>query len=559
MGKKVEKTKKANMLKNIIIVAISVILVIFILINASNYIKEDTEGMLNLIINNRNVTLRLKKDIYINEKDVIYLSQEDIANFFDKYIYYEEEKNLIITTYDKKIAELSIDNNNIKINGATVKILSGAIIRNDTIYLPISELNTVYNIEVSYHKESQIITFDSLDREQEKADVSKKLSVKYKPTIFSKTVDKIEKAEKVILIETKDGWAKVRTSKGIIGYIKESKIKNIVTVRETMKPEEQEEKINLVWDYYSEYVTAPNRNGTTINGINVVSPSFFSLVRSGEGEINDNVGEEGKEYINWAKSNNYKVWAMVSNNSYKETTNEILNNYELRQGLIENIVTLAVRYDLDGINIDFENMYKEDKDLFSRFIIELAPRLKECGMTLSVDVTAPDGSDTWSLCYDRNVIGDVADYIIFMAYDQYGNGSNKAGTTAGYNWVENNIKKFLEQEDVDSNKLILGLPMYTRLWREDSNGDVTSSVVNMRNVNNVIPSDVEKVWDEDLKQYYVEYEEDGYTYKMWIEDENSIKEKVGLVSKYGLAGVASWEKDRESDNIWSIINEELNK
>ena len=158
-----EKGKFSNTIKNIIIIAISLVLVVLVLKNATNYIKEETEGMLNLIINNRNVTLRLKKDIYINDKNVIYLSKEDIANFFDKYIYYDEENNLIVTTYDKKIAELGINENSIKINASTVKILSGAINRDNTIYLPMSELNTVYNIEVDYNKESQIITFDSLE------------------------------------------------------------------------------------------------------------------------------------------------------------------------------------------------------------------------------------------------------------------------------------------------------------------------------------------------------------------------------------------------------------
>ena len=146
-----------------------------------------------------------------------------------------------------------------------------------------------------------------------------------------------------------------------------------------------------------------------------------------------------------------------------------------------------------------------------------------------------------------------------MAYDQYGNGSNKVGTTAGYNWVENNIKKFIGQEDIKSDKIILGIPLYTRLWKETRSGDITSSVVNMNSIENVLPDDVEKKWDEDLKQYYVEYKEGNITYKMWIEDEESIKQKVSLVNKYNLAGVAAWEKDREKDNIWTIINEELNK
>src|SRR5699024_3502411 len=112
---------------------------------------------------------------------------------------------------------------------------------------------------------------------------------------------------------------------------------------------------------------------------------------------------------------------------------------EARKNLILDIVELAKQYGLDGINIDFENMYREDEDMFSRFIIELEPRLKAIGKTLSVDVTAPDGADSWSMCYDRNVIGDVADYIVFMAYDQYGEASTEPGTTSGYEWVKVNL------------------------------------------------------------------------------------------------------------------------
>ena len=249
---------------------------------------------------------------------------------------------------------------------------------------------------------------------------------------------------------------------------------------------------------------------------------------------------------------------MVSNNSYKETTSKVLNSYTSRTNLINNIVNLANKYNLDGINIDFENMNESDKDVFSRFIIELEPKLKEAGKILSVDVTAPDGGETWSMCYDRNVIGDVADYIVFMAYDQYGSSSPKEGTTAGYNWVETNLNKFLNREEIPSNKIILGIPFYTRLWKEE-NGKITSQTVNIKDVNKVLPEGITKTWDNELKQNYVEYNKDGATYKIWIEDETSIKEKVGLVNNYNLAGTAAWEKDRETENIWTVINQELNK
>ena len=557
MRKDKRKEKKFNLV-NLVKIAIFLLLIISIFGIAPNYVRNNSEdGKINIIINNNNKTSKLKKDLYINEKKVVYMSVSDIRNYLDKYIYIDKENNQIITTCGEKIAVLPMNGNTININNSNLNLLSGPEIKDEEIYLPISQMASVYNMEMSYITDENTLILDSLDRELIKMDVSKNLNVKYKDTVFSKTVDKISKGEKVVVIEKNNNWCKIRTTKGKIGYVKTAKLQNEIYVRHNLVTQSSiEGKINLVWDYYSEYASAPNRNGTTIEGINVVSPSFFSLIKNGDGKLNVNVGDSGINYINWAKQNNYEIWAMVSNNSYKDTTSKILNSYTLRTNLINNIVYVANTYNLDGINIDFENMKEEDKDVFSRFIIELEPKLKEAGKTLTVDVTAPDGGETWSMCYDRNVIGDVADYIVFMAYDQYGSSSPKEGTTAGYNWVETNLKKFIDREEINSNKIILGIPLYTRLWKEE-NGKITSNTVNIKDVNTVIPSDVSRNWDKDLRQYYVEYMQGNTVYKMWIEDEESIKEKVGLVKEYNLAGTAAWEKDRESENIWTVINQEL--
>ncbi len=558
MRKDKSKEQKFNLF-NVVKTIVFLLLIICIFMLAPNYVRTNEQtGKINLIINNNNVTARLKKDLYINEKNIVYMSITDIKNYLDKYIYYDKTENQIITTYGEKIAVLPLSENKMIINNSSLNLLSGIETKENEIYLPISQMANVYNMDITYVKEEKTLILDSLEKELIRADVASNLNVKYKKIELSKTVDKIAKGDKIVLVQEDEGWSKIRTAKGKIGYVKTSKLQNKVSVRQNLIIGTELNKINLVWDYFSEYAKAPNRAGTTIEGINVVSPSFFSLVSKGNGKIKDNVGNSGINYINWAKQNNYKVWAMVSNNSYKETTSEVLNSYTLRTNLINSIVDLANKYNLDGINIDFENMNESDKDVFSRFIIELSPKLKEAGKILSVDVTAPDGGETWSMCYDRNVIGDVADYIVFMAYDQYGSGSPKEGTTAGYNWVETNLKKFIEREEISSDKIILGIPLYTRLWKEE-NGKITSKTVNMKNVNTVLPNEVNRVWNDDLKQNYVEYMQDGAIYKMWIEDEMSIKEKVSLVKKYNLAGTAAWEKDRESENIWTVIQQELNK
>ena len=546
--------KKDNIVKRIVIILIFLAIIAFILIKAQNYLREGTEKQIN------NVTERLKNDVKIKD-GIIYLSMDDVKNFFDKYIYIEDEINEIVTTYDKKIASIGFDVNKLTINGSIKKIYASAMKEEDTIYLPLSEMKDVYNIEISNMEAKKVVTVDSLEREQIKAYAKSKLSVKWKKDVFSKTVDKVQKGDIVIAI-TKDenGWAKVRTENGEVGYVKSNSLTNFTTVREEQTKEKQiTGKVNMFWDYFSQHVQAPDRTGQTIEGVNVVSPSFFYLDENGT--LQENVGSSGQAYIEWAHSNNYKVWPMIQNaDAGIKVTSTILNSYTKRQELIDSIVEKCVEYGLDGVNIDFENIYEKDKDKLSRFIIELTPRMLELGSVTSVDVTAPDGGANWSLCYDRNVIGDVADYLVFMAYDQYGTSSTKPGTTAGYNWVETSLKKIIDYDQVETDKIILGLPFYTRIWTVSQDGTIVSrNVVNMIDINKSIPNNVEKQWNDELKQYYVEYQSGKNTKKMWIEDGKSIEAKVSLVTKYNLGGTSGWEKDRETSNIWTIINNELKK
>lgn len=552
--------KKDNIVKRIVIILIFLAIIAFILIKAQNYLREGTEKQINLVINNNNVTERLKNDVKIKD-GIIYVSMDDVKNFFDKYIYIEDEINEIVTTYDKKIASIGFDVNKLTINGSIKKIYASAMKEEDTIYLPLSEMKDVYNIEVSNMEAKKVVTVDSLEREQIKAYAKSKLSVKWKKDVFSKTVDKVQKGDIVIAI-TKDenGWAKVRTENGEVGYVKSNSLTNFTTVREEQTKEKQiTGKVNMFWDYFSQHVQAPDRTGQTIEGVNVVSPSFFYLDENGT--LQENVGSSGQAYIEWAHSNNYKVWPMIQNaDAGIKVTSTILNSYKKRQELIDSIVEKCVEYGLDGVNIDFENIYEKDKDKLSRFIIELTPRMLELGSVTSVDVTAPDGGANWSLCYDRNVIGDVADYLVFMAYDQHGTSSTKPGTTAGYNWVETSLKKIIDYDQVETDKIILGLPFYTRIWTVSQDGSIVSrNVVNMIDINKSIPNNVEKQWNDELKQYYVEYQSGKNTKKMWIEDGKSIEAKVSLVTKYSLGGTSGWEKDRETSNIWTIINNELKK
>lgn len=545
----------------VVLIFLAVIVGVFY-IASKNYVTHEIKDKVNFIINNSNVTSSLKADVFVQD-GVVYVSKADIANFFDSTITYDEQYNAIITAAEEKVAMLPVGKKEMEVNSSNVKIKGETVQKEGTYYIPFSELGDVYNIKTTYVPETNIVTVDSLDRAYSIATAAKNISVKYKTTTISKTLAKVKQGETLSIANRSDypvpeGWTRVRTKEGILGYVKVNDLGESNQIREAMEKQPKiKGPISLVWDYYSEYAPAPDRTGTTIKGVNVVAPTSFRLKQAGKGQIEEYIGKSGEEYINWAHNNGYKVWPTLSNESLNDTTREILRDYKLREKMINQIVEYIVKYKLDGINIDFENMYEADKNYFSRFLIELEPRLNEIGAVLSVDVTAPDGSPNWSLCYDRYTIAKVVDYMIFMGYDQYGISSDKPGTTAGCDWVEVNIQKFLGQEGVPKEKLILGLPFYARVWWNNSSGKLKSEAISMKKFDSVIPSNATKTWDDNLKQYVVEYKKGGIDYRLWLEDEKSLTAKLDLVSKYNLAGAAYWQKDMEPENIWNLISEKI--
>ena len=338
-------------------------------------------------------------------------------------------------------------------------------------------------------------------------------------------------------------------------YVYENEIEEENITSNEVVSEEKEFK-SIVFDYYSENSEVPNMANTVINGINVVAPAFFSLDDNEETNIKLNASTE---YVQWAKSNDYDVWAMLSNNAMRDLTSNILNNYDSRLNLIEQISELATAYQVDGIIVDFEYMKETDKNVFSEFIEELSNRLKPKNMILAVNVTAVDAENEFSKCYDRQKLADSADYLILMGYDQSGLINQVEGTNAGADWIENNLKELIEEQNISSDKIILGIPFYTRLWRTDSNGQITNTVVYMNQIDEIIPSNATKIWADEVKQYFVEYEQDGATYKIWLEDEKSIEAKLELAIEYNLAGSSYWAKGFEKENVWNIIDETLDK
>jgi len=251
----------------------------------------------------------------------------------------------------------------------------------------------------------------------------------------------------------------------------------------------------------------------------------------------------------------YDLWALVDNNFDPDVTHELLKSTEIREKLINDLLKIYIKYGFQGINLDFENVYLKDKDLITQFVRELYPVFKENDIIVSMDVTTISTSENWSLFYDRKRLHQSLDYVVLMAYDQHWASSPIAGSVAEYGWVENGLSRVLEE--IPSEKLILGIPFYTRLWTVE--GSKTSSKsLSMDVANNFISKNqIETVWKEEIGQHYGEIIMDNKEYRLWLEDEKSLEYKISLVHKYNLAGIASWRKGFETDNIWESIEKAL--
>lgn len=311
-------------------------------------------------------------------------------------------------------------------------------------------------------------------------------------------------------------------------------------------------KINLTWHYIGG--TTPDMSKVKkIDGLNVISPTWFTLDNE-KGELQD---RGSTSYSSWAHKNGYKVWALVDNKFNSELTNKFLNNSASRAKFIDGLISLAKKYKLDGINIDFENMYTKDRNAFTQFMKELYSKTKANGFVLSVDVTVIAVNSNWSESFDRAALSKTVDYVALMAYDQHWAGSPVSGSVAQLSWVEQSLKRVLQE--VPREKLLLGVPFYTRLWKEEyqsgsSKPVVTSKAISMEEAERTIAANnAQKTWDAVSGQYYAVYKVGNATYKIWLEDERSIKLKAELVNKYRLGGIASWKYGLEKQAVWTAI------
>ena len=225
-------------------------------------------------------------------------------------------------------------------------------------------------------------------------------------------------------------------------------------------------QLSVLWDWQ-----APGEKSgrlaeqPRLPGVNVLSPSWF-IIANEKGKIKDKKGNASLDYVRQAHERGYQVWALITNDFNPDMTKKLLASPMGRANAVREMKSLAKKYQLDGINIDFENIHPEDKDRLTDFVGEISRALQAEGLTVSMDITIPSSSGMWSRCYDRRALAEQVDYLMLMAYDEHSAASTVSGSVASLGWVEKGITATLA-EGVPPRKLLLGMPLYMRIWQED--------------------------------------------------------------------------------------------
>ncbi len=429
-------------------------------------------------------------------------------------------------------------------------------------FVPIESIKEYLGIQTNILEESKKVILKSIYENRYTAKVGKEsVNVRVEPKVWAYTADVLNKEDEIDVLKEEGEWIKVFTPKGKVGYIKGNDVENRQTIQKEKKEHEPiwrpDGKIILTWEHVMKKNPDTSKIGS-LQGVNVISPTWLSL-KDSNGNINSNIS---KEYVQWAKMRGYKVWALFSNSFDPKLTHEFFNNPFGKEKAIKDIVKLVEENNIDGINVDFENVYVEDKDNLVMFIRELAAVLHDKNLVISMDVTVKGGSSNWSLFYDRQRLGEVIDYMILMAYDEHWASSPVSGSVASKNWVQKGVEGLLE--DVPAQKLVLGVPSYTRIWTETPTIEdptkmkVKSKAASMDTVNKIIDQyGLIKTYDLKTGQNYIEYMEENALHRIWIEDETSMKMRTDIIKFYNLAGIGNWRRGFETENIWYIIDTEL--
>ena len=375
------------------IAAVSIIVaLILIIINIICGNNEDKTNELKILYNNKEIDY---SNVIVESGDRIYFSINDLTKIFDNNLYYNDAEKELITTFNKHVALLKVDETFMVVNDSNVKLSTSVKEINDIVLVPINDMEIVYDIEINYSEDENILMLDSIDKEKKEATTLKNVKVKEEKGAFKKTIEKVEENQKVFVIAKEDKYYKVRTQNGNIGFIKENKLSEVKNVRDNLVVE----KIDLNILKENRDVKAYEDVKCEDNKLNIVNPDVLNLDSNSEIATNAIVSSDSfTEYISWANENNIYVMPTLKN-SVSVSSN--LLAYSDRNKFINGLYVLLVKNGAKGVYIDFEEI--DDLNSFYRFLIELTPKFKESGMYVIVENNK---------LLDKTKLESIVDYVV---------------------------------------------------------------------------------------------------------------------------------------------------
>lgn len=493
-----------------------------------------------------------KKDYYRQEDGQLYISYDFIKENIDKNINFNESENKVYINNSKGSKVLPLDSKQANFSGHKVILRSPVKKIDGKLMLPIESFIYDYNFDLRYDKDNKSYVLDNLSVSHKIATTTTDVNLREMSKKRSKLIKKVPKNSQVFLYDQENSYYRVREYNGYAGYVHKDYLDNITEIPPHELNTQAKKPLNITWDYtYAGHSEDKIANIKNIPGVDIIIPTWFSIM-NGNGDLID---RGNIDYVNRYRAMGINVWGYLDNSFDAEITNKALSNENSRKKIIDKTIELCKKYGMKGLNIDFEGFKISDRDLFTTFVKELSEKAKSENIMISVDVTPQISSDVTKEPYDRKALAEICDLVVIMAYDQHWSSSEKSGSVAEYPWVEGSINVLFKS--IPRDKMILGVPLYSRLWCE-KNGKVSSKAISMDQTNNIIGSKgLTPKWNDECGQFYVEFNEGDALYKIWLEEKNSLALKTSLVNKYKLRGIASWRLGFETFDIWDAINNEI--
>ena len=510
----------------------------------------------------------------------IYLDLETVFAYINEGFYYDEDEFVLTyTTPDEIIRAYPMEA--VYYSNKTRKELSHdpILTKGGVPYMSLEFASLFSDMTYTFYEEPARVLIRTGAKDVLSLKAKKDTTVREAADIKSPNLCDLKKDSVVWYVdagtETDTKFAKVMTEDGLFGFVRKKDLSE--TYHESYASEYvpevyphilSDKDIVLGWHQ----VTNKNANAgleslvKNNEQLTVVSPTWFRVAQWDEETEPENplLSLADAAYVETAKSYGLEVWGLVDNfdiadaENFDPTANSyaVLSSTKKREALMNALVAEAIRYDLDGLNIDFEMLSLETGPHFIQFLRELSVKCRANGLVLSVDNYVPSAHAAY---YDWAAQGEVVDYVIIMAYDEHYAGSEVAGSVASYKYLTTAVDNILTM--VPKEQVIMAVPFYTRLWtetKENGSMKLTSAALSMVTAQAELSRNkVTPVWDEETRQYYAEYEKDGAVCKMWMEDVQSLQEKILYIRKAELAGIAAWRLGFEAPEVWNLFEESV--